>query len=188
MIDRHNRYRQDDLQLEKKLQTKEGSMRVGMSISGIIVVDSWLVYKEATGTSETAADFFSGLAEELTTSNYNSHLNAKRRCRLELASSVTACGGSITLSASPATHMSSLTVGDERVHSGGGIHITPTKKMKKTIQNIASKATALFVSSTRLLVVVLNAKMLIHMAKIHGYASLSPVESVSPSILRGPQS
>jgi hypothetical protein len=95
MIDRHNRYTQDDLQLEKKLQTKEWSMRVGMSIFGIIVVDSWLVYKEATGTSETVADFFSGLAEELiinnnnNNNNNNSHLNAKRRCRLEFASHVT---------------------------------------------------------------------------------------------------
>jgi hypothetical protein len=125
--------------------------------------------KEATGASETVADFFSGLAEELINNNYNSHLNAKRRCKLEFASSVTACGGSTTLSASPTTHMSSMTVGDERVRSGEGIQITPSKKMKKTIQNIASKATALFVRSTRLLVVVLNAKMLIHMAKIHGY-------------------
>jgi hypothetical protein len=131
MIDRHNRYRQDDLQLEKKLQTKEWSMRVGMSIFGIIVVDSWLVYKEATGTSENVADFFSGLAEELINNNYNSNLNAKRRCRLEFASSVTACGGSVTLSASSAKHMSSLTVGDERVRSGEGIYITPTKKMNK---------------------------------------------------------
>jgi Transposase IS4 len=88
MIERHNRYRQDDLQLEKKLQTKEWSMRVGMSIFGMIVVDTWIVYKEATDTAEPVADFFAILAEELINNNYSSQHNTRRRCRLEFASSV----------------------------------------------------------------------------------------------------
>lgn len=90
-IDRHNRYRQDDLQLERTLQTKNWSMRVGMSIFGMIVVDSWLVYNGATETTETVADFFLGLAEELILNSYN-HINpraSRRRCRLDFSSSET---------------------------------------------------------------------------------------------------
>eukprot|EP00171_Calliarthron_tuberculosum_P023220 IDg23220t1 len=43
-IDQHNRCRQDDLRLERKLVTHDWSKRVGFSILGIIIVDSWLLY------------------------------------------------------------------------------------------------------------------------------------------------
>jgi hypothetical protein len=48
-IDQHNRCRQDTLNLEKKLETKEWNRRVNMSIFGMIVVDSWMLYKGCTG-------------------------------------------------------------------------------------------------------------------------------------------
>jgi hypothetical protein len=48
MIDRHNRCRQDDLMLEKKLGTMDWSMRVNMSILGMIIVDTWLAFDGCT--------------------------------------------------------------------------------------------------------------------------------------------
>jgi hypothetical protein len=48
-IDQHNRCRQDTLKLEKKIETKSWDHRVNMSIFGMIVVDSWMLYKGCTG-------------------------------------------------------------------------------------------------------------------------------------------
>jgi len=66
-IDRHNRCRQNDLQLEHKLPTHVWSMRVSVSLSGMCVVDSWLLYSGARG--ETAAltqrQFYEDLAAHL---------------------------------------------------------------------------------------------------------------------------
>lgn len=42
-IDRHNRYRQDDLRLEQKLGTHDWSLRVNLSVLGMCIVDSWLL-------------------------------------------------------------------------------------------------------------------------------------------------
>jgi Transposase IS4 len=42
-IDQHNRSRQDTLNLEKKLETKQWQRRVNMSIFGMVVVDSWML-------------------------------------------------------------------------------------------------------------------------------------------------
>jgi len=50
-IDRHNRWRQDDLQLEHKLITHDWSMRVNLSLLGMCVVDEWMLYSGAHGTS-----------------------------------------------------------------------------------------------------------------------------------------
>ncbi len=70
-IDQHNRMRQDDLQLERKLVTHDWSMRVGMSLLGICIVDTWLAYKQCTGTDEKQKEFYSKLAEELIDNNYD---------------------------------------------------------------------------------------------------------------------
>jgi hypothetical protein len=51
-IDRHNRYRQDDLMIEKKIETNDFSVRVNLSIFAMIVVNMWLVdnaFKNGTG-------------------------------------------------------------------------------------------------------------------------------------------
>ena len=48
-VDRHNRCRQDDLTLEKKIETMDWSFRVNTSLLGICIVDSWLLYKGGCG-------------------------------------------------------------------------------------------------------------------------------------------
>jgi hypothetical protein len=47
MVDRHNRCRQDDLMLERKFVSMDWSVRVGHSLLGMIIVDSWLLYSGA---------------------------------------------------------------------------------------------------------------------------------------------
>jgi len=67
-IDRHNRCRQDDLMLEKKFGTHDWSKQVNISLLGICIVDSWLVFKGCRGgvNCETPQqDFYTDLAEEL---------------------------------------------------------------------------------------------------------------------------
>lgn len=51
-IDRHNRSRQDDLMLERKLGTKRWDFRLNCSILGIIIVDSWLMYCGVNGAGK----------------------------------------------------------------------------------------------------------------------------------------
>ena len=58
IIDRHNRARQDTLRLEAKLETHDWSWRVNMTILGIIVVDTWLVYSQCTETKMCQKDFY----------------------------------------------------------------------------------------------------------------------------------
>jgi hypothetical protein len=43
-IDRYNRYCQDDLRIEKKIETNDWSVCVNLSIIAMIVVDTWLDY------------------------------------------------------------------------------------------------------------------------------------------------
>ena len=47
-IDRHNRSRHDNLSLEKKFETKDWSMRVNLSILGMIIVDTANAYRKLT--------------------------------------------------------------------------------------------------------------------------------------------
>jgi Transposase IS4 len=44
MIDRHNRYRRDDLQLEHMVKTMTWWKRVNLSILGMCVVDAYFVF------------------------------------------------------------------------------------------------------------------------------------------------
>jgi hypothetical protein len=87
-IDRHNRYRQDDLRIEKKVETKDWSVRVNLSIFAMIVVDTWLVYNAfKNGTSSARAqqqrkclqkEFYSILAEELIDNSYDNRGGTRR--------------------------------------------------------------------------------------------------------------
>jgi len=74
LIDRHNRCRQDDLKIEKKLRTTKWDVRVNMSIFAMIVVDTWLVYSKCTTmeTTEKQIDFYTCLAEEMIDNTYDS--------------------------------------------------------------------------------------------------------------------
>ena len=71
MIDRHNRVRQDDLMLERKLGTMSWWIRVGLSIFGMCVVDGYYVAKGCNIFRETPNQFFEGLAEELIDNEYD---------------------------------------------------------------------------------------------------------------------
>ena len=47
VVDRHNRYRQDDLNMEKKVGTKSWSFRVATTLISVIVVNAYLLFKKS---------------------------------------------------------------------------------------------------------------------------------------------
>jgi len=73
-IDRLNRCRQDDLRLEHKCGTHDWSTRVNMSILGMCVVDSWILYAGARGPlgRETQAQFYEDLEADLIENRFDS--------------------------------------------------------------------------------------------------------------------
>lgn len=77
MVDRHNRHRQDTLVIERKVGTLDWSMRVNLSIFGMLVVDTWLAYSQCTGRNggtgkdKKQKDFYTYLAEELVDNQYD---------------------------------------------------------------------------------------------------------------------
>ncbi|KAI2490544.1 Transposase IS4 [Fragilaria crotonensis] len=81
-IDKHNRLRQDDLRIEKKIETKDWSMRVNLSIFSMIVVDTWLVYSTfkstPAGVGYNQKEFYAALAEELIDNSYGNRGRADR--------------------------------------------------------------------------------------------------------------
>ena len=117
-IDRHNRSRQDNLQLERKLGTKSWDTRVNFSILGMIVVDSWLAWKGIFGEDldEVEKEFYEALAEELIDNEYNTR-SSRRRARRRAQESE---------SASPEAFGA-----DGLPQSGIGPHLTPTRKKRK---------------------------------------------------------
>lgn len=66
-IDHHNRCRQDDLRLEHKLGTHDWAMRVNLTLLGMCIVDSWLLYAGARGGTAglTQKQFYEDLAAQL---------------------------------------------------------------------------------------------------------------------------
>lgn len=116
LIDQHNRHRQDTLQLEKKIETKDWATRIGTTLFGMMIVDTWLVFKGATCSSESQQDFYTYLAEELIDNTYDQ------------------VGG-----ASSTRTRSSTTTSPEIVNKATGAgksgiytHLTPTKRKRKT--------------------------------------------------------
>ena len=77
VIDQHNRHRQDNLKTEKKLEMKKWDMRVNLTIFSMIVVDTWLVYSQATGCTELQSEFYVCLVEELIDNNIDSRRNVR---------------------------------------------------------------------------------------------------------------
>jgi hypothetical protein len=77
MVDRHNCHRQDTLMIERKVGTLDWSMRVNLSIFGMLVVDTWLAYSQCTGRNggtgkdKKQKDFYTYLAEELVDNQYD---------------------------------------------------------------------------------------------------------------------
>jgi len=66
-IDRHDRCRQDALQIEHKLVTHDWSIRVNLSLLGMCIVDSLLLYSGARGAAAglNQNEFYEDLAEQL---------------------------------------------------------------------------------------------------------------------------
>jgi len=71
MIDRSNRARQDDLEIERVLGTHNWATRVNLSIFGIEVVDTYYVYNYCSGKTENPNQFFTSLAEEMIDNTYD---------------------------------------------------------------------------------------------------------------------
>ena len=87
-------------------------MRVNLTIFSMIVVDTWLVYSQATGSAELQSEFYVCLAEELIYNNIDSSLQRQRNSGED---------GSDSNDESPVmTHTG-------RVHAGISCHLTPTK-------------------------------------------------------------
>mgnify|MGYP006061302161 CR=1 FL=1 len=111
-IDHHNRRRHDTLRLERKVEVKDWSKRVNLSILGMIIVDSFLLYHHLVNKEETEPDFYNLLAEELIDNTYDSVSPRRRRAEV--------------VQASPEA------VGpDGNLRSGCGVHLTPTKRKRK---------------------------------------------------------
>jgi hypothetical protein len=70
-IDRHNRCRQDDLMLERKMKTHDWSNRVTMSVLGMCIVVTWYAYSQCKDTTETQKELYSALAVELIDNSYD---------------------------------------------------------------------------------------------------------------------
>ena len=117
VIDQHNQHRQDNLKTEKKLETKKWDMRVNLTIFSMIVVDTWLVYSQATGSTELQSEFYVHLAEELIDNNINSRLQHWRNSGED---------GSDSNDASP------VMTSTGRVCAGVSCHLTPTKRRRRT--------------------------------------------------------
>jgi hypothetical protein len=77
MVDRHNHHCQDTLMIERKVGTLDWSMRVNLSIFGMLVVDTWQAYSQCTGRNggngkdKNQKDFYTYLAEELVDNQYD---------------------------------------------------------------------------------------------------------------------
>jgi hypothetical protein len=117
-IDKNNRHRQDTLKLERKIETTNWATRVGMSILGMVIVDSWLVYKAATTVQdevETQAQYYTYLAEELIDNTYDDGQVSRRQ----------RAGGT-----TPSPEVINRRTGAGR--AGVLAHLTPTKRKRKT--------------------------------------------------------
>jgi hypothetical protein len=117
-IDQHNRCRQDTLNLEKKLETKEWHRRVNMSIFGMVVVDSWMLYKGCTGGGKMIqTEFYKCLIDGLIDNTYYDEAQPANRVS--------------TRSVSISTVPSSCT-------SGANLHLTPMKRKRQSTDSNSS--------------------------------------------------
>jgi len=115
-IDQHNRMRQGDLKLERKIGVASWPHRADLSIFGIICVDACFIYTAATEQHcMSKEDFFLQLATELIDNTCDSP-QARRR-------PATAMRGSPRIN---------------RAHHGRGIFLTPAKTMRKRCRDGAT--------------------------------------------------
>jgi hypothetical protein len=115
-IDQHNRKRQADLMLEKKMQTNSWHFRVGQSLLGMCIVDAFNLYKGCRGTDESMdqRSFYEKLAEELIDNTYDTLTTRSRKRK------------------APSSPSATTTSSCDRPHKR--LHLTaptPTKRRKK---------------------------------------------------------
>ena len=92
-------------------------MRVNLTIFSMIVVDTWLVYSQATGSTELQSEFYVRLAEELIDNNIDSRPQQRRNSGED---------GSDSNDESP------VMMRTGRVRAGVSCHLTPTKRRCRT--------------------------------------------------------
>ena len=92
-------------------------MRVNLTIFSMIVVDTWLVYSQATGSTELQSEFYVRLAEELIDNDIDSQLQRWRNSGED---------GSDSNDESPVMTCTG------RVRAGVSCHLTPTKCRRRT--------------------------------------------------------
>lgn len=126
MIDLNNRYRQQYLKLETTWKTQSWHLRTNMSVFGVHVVDSWMIYQAATGCDWKQRRFYSILSSQLIDNNWD---NARGEL---FRNSKTALNG-IDLAAPQQKDESSSDEndGNEWTPLGAGIHLTPVKETDK---------------------------------------------------------
>jgi hypothetical protein len=121
-VDNHNRDRCDTLQLERKFEMNNWSMRVNMTIFGMIVVDCWKVYSKLVFeideegnkiARETQKQCYGRLAAELIDNNQSIIIR-----RLHVVDEV-------------ATMPAAIDMATGRPTSGVGSRLTPTKKKRR---------------------------------------------------------
>jgi hypothetical protein len=118
-VDQHNRDRQATLKIDTKLQTKDWSNRVNLTIFGMRVVATWKVWSQVTGSKCTQSDFYKDLAEELIDNTYDA-VGGTGACRHS-------SGNLDGVEGSPARY--DATTGEPRADLFA--HLTPTKKKRK---------------------------------------------------------
>ena len=87
-------------------------MRVNLTIFLMIVVDTWLVYSQVTGSTELQSEFYVRLAEELIDNNIDSRPQCRRNSGED---------------GSDSNDESAVMTCTGRVRAGVSCHLTPTK-------------------------------------------------------------
>lgn len=116
MIDRHNCIRQDSLDLEKSIEVKDWSFRLNSTLLGIICTDAFLLYKfgKSGRSLMSAHKFWCVLATALIENEWDG---------IGVRGSATRAGSS---SGSPSSSLG------KTPRTSTDVHLTPTKRMRRT--------------------------------------------------------
>jgi hypothetical protein len=119
-IDRHNRCRVDTLNIDKKIRVQNWAKRVNLSILSMIIVDTWQVWSKMTTDYNgepmmKQKQFYGKLATALIKNTFDERVGSGSRTRQQ--------------NTSPSNVLNPLTQ-EERF--GEGIHLTPTKRKRKS--------------------------------------------------------
>ena len=143
---------------------------VNLTIFSMIIVDTWLVYSQVTGSTELQSEFYVRLAEELIDNNIDSRPQHQRNSGED---------GTDSNDESPVMTCTG------RVRAGISCHLTPTKHRRRTIENSLCKGFKVVVSSVvrRQLNFVLVAWIMTMSQKHHGCVTLKNGHHDSPTTI-----